>query len=183
MQYLKDHQYTVITMQSLIDFFDHGTKLAKKPVLITVDDGYDDFANFGVPILREFQYPSTLFTPTGLIQNPGYLTWGKLNEFGHDGTVLVANHTWSHHNMQAGNGLVEHEITIAEKQLKDHGFDAPKVFAYPYGLVGEYAKTVLAREGYLLAFTTQKGDVQCKKQRLILPRFRIGNSQLSAYGL
>src|SRR5258708_2586746 len=136
MQYLKDRQYNVISMQSLIDFFDHGAKLAKKPILITVDDGYDDFANYAVPILREFHYPSTLFTPTGLIQNPGYLTWSKLNEFGHDGSVLVANHTWSHHNMQASTAVVEHEITTAEKQLKDHGFDAPKVFAYPYGLVG-----------------------------------------------
>src|SRR5689334_9879392 len=59
MQYLKDKNYTVISMQDLVDFFNTGKKLPPKPVLLTFDDGYIDFFTDAWPILKEFGFKAT----------------------------------------------------------------------------------------------------------------------------
>lgn len=182
MQYLKDQNYTVVGMTDLINFFDNGTSLPRKPVLLTFDDGYDDFATDAAPVLESFGYKATLFTPTGLLENPGYLHWSTLPDLAAH-HILIANHTWSHHSMGASKPVIEKEITLADQQLTQRGYDSPKVFAYPYGLSSPYAVKFLATQGYEIAFTTQHGSTLCRGQRLLLPRIRVGNAQLSLYGL
>lgn len=181
MQYLKDHNYNVIKANDLINFFDNGTPLPSKPVMLTFDDGYDDFGTDAAPIMSAFGFNSTLFVPTGLMENAGYLHWSTISSL--SGPVLMANHTWSHHNMGASKSVIEKEITTADSQLGGRGLNSPKVFAYPYGLTSSYSIAFLQQMGYKLAFTTKHGSTLCKQQRLTLPRIRIGNAQLSSYGL
>ncbi|PWU23694.1 hypothetical protein C5B42_02175 [Candidatus Cerribacteria bacterium 'Amazon FNV 2010 28 9'] len=183
MQYLSDHGYSVLPMTSLISFFDNGTPIPKKSVMITIDDGYDDFGTDAAPILAQYHFPATLFVPTGLVENPGYLHWSTITSIAASQPILMANHTWSHHNMEASLSVIQHEVTTAETQLEQHGLDNPKVFAYPYGLTSPTAINFLNGQGFKLAFTTVYGNILCKQQRLTLPRVRIGNAPLSSYGL
>ena len=181
MQYLHDKGYSVIPMASLINFFDTGAGLPSKPILLTFDDGYSDFISDALSILKQFGYPATLFLPTGLAENPGYVSWSSLND-ANSNKILIANHTWSHKSVATDQATIEKEITTADKQLADHGFNSPKVFAYPYGNSNQFAVSVLAKNNYLLGFTTNPGSTQCKQLRLQLPRVRIGNSNLNVYG-
>lgn len=183
MEYLKVKGYTVVPMTALIEFFDTGVSIPTKSVLLTFDDGYDNFASDAAPILDEFNFPATVFVSTGLVQNPGYLAWSSIADITRTQPVLMANHTWSHHNMATSKETIEREITLAETQLKDHGYNDPKVFAYPYGISSTYSATFLQTLGYKLAFTTVPGTTLCKQHRLILPRIRVGNAPLSSYGL
>lgn len=180
MEYLKSRGYSTVTMNDLINFFDSGTGIGGKSLLITFDDGYQDFYTDAYPILSGLGFKSTMFVPTGLMQNPGYLTWDEIS--GMNGSVLFANHTWSHKNVASKNTPVEKEISTADIQLSDHGLNLPKVFAYPYGPDSLPAENYLSSLNYKAAFTTQIGNVLCKKQRLSLPRVRVGNSPLSNYG-
>lgn len=183
MEYLKARGYTTIKPTDLIAFFDSGTPLPGKPVLLTFDDGYEDFGSVAAPILREFGFSATAFIPTGLVENPGYLTWGKISELAGWGSVTFANHTWSHRNVATTREVDEKEIGTADKQLADRGLNPSKVFAYPYGFAGATGLEVLGSMNYTLAFTTIPGSTLCRGQRLTLPRIRVGNSSLSAYGL
>lgn len=180
MQYLKDRGYNTATMSDLVNFFDSGTSIAPKSVLLTFDDGYADFYSGAFPVLSSMGFHATMFTPTGLIQNPDYLTWDQIS--GMNGLILFANHTWSHKNVQVSNATMQSEIKTADIQLSDHGLNVPKVFAYPYGLETSAAESFLSSLEYKLAFTTVPGGTLCKKQRFSLPRIRIGNSPLSNYG-
>ena len=180
--YLRDHGYQVIRTQDLINFFETGTSVPSKSVLLTFDDGYVDFNTTAYPILKEFGYSATVFLSTGLTENPGYLSWNAISDMNNSGLVLFANHTWSHRNVGAENAVVEKEIGTADTQLKEHGLNSPKVFAYPYGFQSDFAETYLAQNGYQLAFTTNPGSTQCKKLRFELPRLRIGNATLTEYG-
>jgi peptidoglycan/xylan/chitin deacetylase (PgdA/CDA1 family) len=182
MQYLKDKAYNVISMQDLLNFFEQGVKPSPKSVLLTFDDGYDDFYTDAYPILREFNYPATVFIPTGLMNNTGYLTWDKISEMAGN-RILFANHTWSHKNVKTKEDVLKMEIPTADVQLNEKGLNTPKVFAYPYGLEGSSAISFLQGLDYKLAFTTRSGGTLCKKQMLNLPRVRIGNGSLSIYGL
>jgi len=181
MQYLKDKGYDVIAMQDLLNFFERGIKPPKKSVLLTFDDGYDDFFTDAYPILREFNFPATVFIPTGLMNNVGYLYWDKISEMAGN-RILFANHTWSHKNVKTKEDILKMEISTADVQLNEKGLNIPKAFAYPYGLENGSAISFLQGLNYKLAFTTRHGGTLCKKQMLDLPRVRIGNGNLSIYG-
>jgi peptidoglycan/xylan/chitin deacetylase (PgdA/CDA1 family) len=184
MRYLNDHGYSTVSPQNLINFFDSGTPLPLKPVLITFDDGYSDFAVYAFPILKQYAFQATMFLPTGLVNNPGYLNWGNITEIDHTGKILFANHTWSHYSVARNDpNTLAKEISTAAQQLRDHGIPGWNIFAYPYGSTSPAAISYLSQNGYALAFTTRPGNVMCKQQRLSLPRTRIGNNSLSYYGL
>jgi len=179
MQYLKDKGYNVMTMQNLVDFFDNGTKIPTKSVLLTFDDAYEDFYTDALPILQKMNFPATVFVPTGLVNNPGYLTWDQMIS---GSNILYVNHTWSHKNVGVDTKTMEYEISTADTQLRDHNQNSPKIFAYPYGLDNVVSEKYLGSLGYKAAFTTVPGSILCEKQRFNLPRIRIGNASLSAYG-
>ena len=181
--YLRSKGYVTTFPNSVIDFFDKGVKPNPKSVLLTFDDGYDDFYTNVFPLLKEFGVKAVLFLPTGLTNNPGYLTWNQVTEMHASGLVFVANHTWSHKSMDSGTTAALEEIKKADQQLFDHAMNNPKVFAFPYGTTSGYSVSDLSKLGYQAGFTTKHGRVLCKKQRLILPRIRIGNAPLASFGL
>lgn len=182
MQYLKDKGYNVLAMKDLINFFDNQIPIPTRSILLTFDDGYEDFSLNAVPILKEFGFRATLFLPTGLVGNPGFLTWGQISDAGGTGLIYFANHTWSHRSVAVSKEIDQKEISTADIQLKEHGLNQDLVFGYPYGNVADYAIQVLQSMNYKVAFTTIPGGTLCKKQRFTLPRIRIGNAPLSAYG-
>lgn len=182
MEYLRDRGYTAVGMADLIAFFDQSRSLPNKSVILTFDDAYDDFFTNAYPILKEFGFKATVFVPTGLVNNPGYLSWDQIREMNQSGLMAFANHTWSHNNLGGASETVNKEIGWADTQLTEYGLNSPKVLAYPYGSAGSLAEKAAAEKGYLLAFTTKPGSILCKKMRLDLPRIRIGNSQLNTYG-
>lgn len=180
MQYLKDKNYNTVSMNDLVNFFDNGAAIPAHSVLLTFDDGYGDFYTDAFPILQSLGFRATMFTPTGLINNPGYLNWDQISQM--NGQVLFANHTWSHKSVVTETGIMQKEISTADMQLSEHGLGNPKIFAYPYGPDSVSAENYLNSLSYKAAFTTIPGSTLCKKQRLNLPRLRIGNSSLSNYG-
>jgi peptidoglycan/xylan/chitin deacetylase (PgdA/CDA1 family) len=180
MQYLKSKGYNTVTMNDLVNFFDSGTEIPGKSILITFDDGYQDFYTDAYPILSGLGFKVTMFVPTGLLENSDYLTWDEIS--GMSGSVLFANHTWSHKNVQVSADTMKTEISTADIQLNDRGLGSPKIFAYPFGLETSQAENYLSSLGYKAAFTTTSGSTLCKKQRFNLPRLRIGNAPLSNYG-
>jgi peptidoglycan/xylan/chitin deacetylase (PgdA/CDA1 family) len=180
MQYLKDKGYNVISMNELSNFFDAGSAVPVKSVLLTFDDGYQDFYTDAYPILSSLSFKSTVFVPTGLVDNPDYLSWGEIS--GMNGITLFANHTWSHKNVAGETTVMQKEISTGDSQLAGYGLNNTKVFAYPYGPDSIAAENYLSSIGYKLAFTTRPGNILCKQQRFSLPRIRIGNTPLSNHG-
>lgn len=181
MQYLKDRGYNIATMNDLVNFFDNGAPIPAKSVILTFDDGYGDFYTDAFPILSSLGFRATMFTITGLVNNPDYLTWDEINSM--NGPVLFGNHTWSHKSLPSATSTVQlSEISTADTQLSEHSLNSPKVFAYPNGGYTSFAETTLKSMGYKLAFGTVPGTVMCAKQRYHLPRTRIGDVSLSYYG-
>jgi peptidoglycan/xylan/chitin deacetylase (PgdA/CDA1 family) len=182
-EYLKSNNYTIISLSSLVDFFDKGTTLPKKAAAITLDDAYEDNYLNAFPILKELNAKATIFTPTGLVTVADYLSWKEIGEMGDSGLVYFANHTWSHHSSAGSLQEQDKEISLADTQLTERGLNKNKIFAYPYGKPSKGAEEVLAKYGYKLAVTTTHGNIQCKGKRFELPRIRIGNAPLSSFGL
>lgn len=181
MAYLKEKDYQTVNLNELINFFDFGAKILPKSILISFDDGYDDFYLNALPILKENNFRAVVFLPTGLMNNSGYLSWDQIIDSAGYG-IYFANHTWSHKNVGGKEDVMKNEISTADFQLSEKGLNSPKIFAYPYGFDSNRAEAYLQSLSYKLAFSTKPGSILCKKLRLDLPRVRIGNSSLSNYG-
>lgn len=64
-KYLSDNKYQFISVGELINSLQSGQILGKS-------------VNYAYPILQKNGAKASLFIPTGLLQNPGYLTWNQV---------------------------------------------------------------------------------------------------------
>ena len=184
MEYLASNGYSTITAEKLITALLTKTSLPPKSVLVTLDDGYKDAYEYAYPIFKKNNIVANLMIPTGLIGGADYLSWSQLEEMSKDPLIYITNHTWSHYSLSGGNAAKVHtEIETAQAQLEQHVGKRSMVFTYPYGSFNDLSINVLKEDGYLGAFSTLPGTLQCDSYIMSLHRTRVGNSHLSYYGL
>lgn len=181
MAYLKSKGYTAIsTSQIAQSIINHSTPPVKS-IAITLDDGYQDAYTFALPILQKYQMHADFLIPTGLLNNPDYMTGEQLKAALSTGLISTINHTYSHTNLKAVNQeKISFEVLTAKKQLADFGQNT-NIFGYPYGSVT--ATKFLQENGYIAALSTIQGQTQCDSFIMSLHRTRIGNFSLSSLGL
>lgn len=184
MQYLNSRGYTTLNAGELAQALINHQKLGGKNLVVTIDDGYQDIYTYVYPIIQKYRITVNLMISTGLLNNPGYLTWDQLREMTGSGLVFAYNHTWSHASLgSATREKIQLEIGTAKKQLEENLGKPVNIFAYPYGSKSNEVLNVLRSNGFIAAFSTNPGFMQCDSFLLNLRRNRIGNSPLSAYGL
>lgn len=183
MQYLKIRGYNTVTPSDLNAFFDSGVSIPGKPIMISFDDGYDDFEINAMPVIRSLNLHVIMFLPTGLVNNSGYLTWDEVTNEAGSRLVYFANHSWSHKSLALLAATTNTEVDTSQLQLIQHSLNPDMALAYPYGSVANFTVPLLSQKGFKLAFTTAPGTTLCKKQRLVLPRVRVGNQPLASLGL
>lgn len=182
MQYLTSHGYRTIKAEDLINAVYSHQGLGKVAV-VSIDDGYDDVYSNAFQIAKKYGITLSLMIATGLLENPGYISWGQLKEMVDSGNAAY-DHTWSHFNLPSGDSTkITYEIMQAKKQLDDHLGTNQNIFTYPYGGFNASAISILKANGFKAAFTIFPGRVECEGNIMTLPRVRIGNAPLSAYGL
>ena len=67
--------FDVVSAADVIDARATGRPLPRRPVLITFDDGYHDFAEIAWPILRRHGFAATLFVPSAYPDQPWRRFW------------------------------------------------------------------------------------------------------------
>lgn len=175
--------YKFLTLDQIKSGLNTGS-LPEKALAVTLDDGYDDANFYAYPVAKKYGIPLNLFISTGLVNNPGYLSWDQIKNMRSEGLVQLYNHTWSHFSLKKADPIkVKYEVETAQKQLKENLNVENKIFAYPYGLYNSQAINILKNLGIEMAVTTQNGKRLCISNVLNLPRIRMGNANVSNYGL
>lgn len=79
-KFLKKH-YSIIAYKQYIDALDGKIKkLPDNPIIITIDDGYQDNYEYAYPILKKYKVPAILFVTTDFISKKKWL-WANKLEF------------------------------------------------------------------------------------------------------
>ncbi len=183
MKYLKDHGYRAISAEELVNAI-YSHKNLGKVVVVTLDDGYSDAYNFAFPVAKKYGVILNLMIPTGLLNNPGYMSWDNLKEMVNSGLAQAYDHTWSHYSLPRGDEKkIQMEVLTAENQLEQNLGRTAKILAYPYGSSDQKVINILQKNGFIAAFSTIPSFYQCESYIFNLRRNRIGNAPLSAYGL
>lgn len=182
MQYIISHGYRTIKADELVNAIINHQNLGKV-IVVTLDDGYDDIYTNAFQSARKYGVVLNVMVPTGLLNNSGFMTWDQLREIASAGNG-VYNHTWSHFSLNAGSDeKVTTEIMTAKQQLDANIGGNDNIFTYPYGGYSDRVVEILKANGFIAAFSTVPGRLQCEGNIMYLYRTRVGNAPLSSYGI
>ena len=146
--------------------------------MITFDDAWRDIYLQGLPLLKKYDYPFTVFVNTDPVDqnNRHTMTWDMLRDLKQQG-VTLANHTRDHdylvrkplYDEQWLDATLDN-INYAQQRLTDELGPVPKWLAYPFGEYNDQLKLALKNRGYI-AFGQQSGGVAEFSDWQALPRF------------
>jgi len=187
MQFLHDHDYSVISLNDAADLLGTGTRL-KKSVVITFDDGYKDFYTHAFSVLECYGFPATVFLPTQYIRNTALpfkgrdcLTWTEVRELRRSG-IQFGSHTVSHPQLWGLNQHdIERELRESKRTLEDNLGSEVRSFAYPFAFPeqdGRFAQTLrgtLQTCRYEVGVSTILGSARSSNDRFFLPRLPINS--------
>lgn len=155
--------------------------LPNRSVVLSFDDGYDNFADHALPILEEFNYPSVLFAVSGLLGQPAkwladdgvgasLMSAARLRSL-RQSQVEIGSHTVSHQRL--GRLPAEQawrEIADSKAELEDVLGEAVDFFAYPYGSYNPEVRDAVERAGYAAALTCSRGAANTAPNAFEIPR-------------
>ena len=82
LEFLRQENYTVLNLDQFRDLVFNREPFPKKSVLITIDDAYSSIYNYAFPILKEYNFPFTLFVDVRPLSSgaTGAMTWEMLKK-------------------------------------------------------------------------------------------------------
>ncbi len=103
---LRHTGFTGLTVTGLLACYRGERALPERPVVLTFDDGYEDFLLEALPVLADAGFPSTLYASSGLLRDersaadrPGrMLDWRQLGEVAGAG-VEIGAHSHTHREL------------------------------------------------------------------------------------
>ncbi|MDB5641359.1 MAG: polysaccharide deacetylase/methyltransferase/glycosyltransferase protein, partial [Hyphomicrobiales bacterium] len=160
--------------------------LPDRPVLISFDDGYLDFAAQAFPALHERGLTAEVFLVTNLvgqtsswdsrISKPAPLMdWSQIRDL-HQKGVRFGSHLASHAPVtHLTSAELLHEA-FASRQAIEGQLGCPVTSAaLPFGLYDDRVMPVLRQSGYRIAFSTVPGLAATGLECLRLPRLNVGS--------
>ena len=185
MKQLRNAGYRAVSLEQALQALDGGTA-DEKIVVITFDDGFQDFYKTAFPILADCQFTATIFLMAGYMEEPGktfngkaVLTWNEVREL-HSHGIRFGSHTVSHPQLRTLEfKQVEEEVGRSKKVIEDRIGGAVRSFSYPYAFPEEdrqftrRLKDTLVSCGYENGVTTILGTANSCSERFFLPRLPV----------
>ncbi len=146
-----------------------------KNIVITSDDGYEDFYTNVFPLLKKYNVKGAVYVISSMIDKTGYLKSWQIKEMHNSGLVEIGNHTHIIHRRE--KGVLEnwyndkrmlneafYDIKRCSDKIEQITGKATESIAYPYGLYTDKLNdTVRNTMGFTTSFSTEHGIVKSKK--------------------
>ena len=184
LDYLKENNYKILTMEEFNDWLDKKITLPKNSVLITVDDGAmgTSFINGNklIPILEEYQIPASLFLITG---------WWDINNYRSNYLEVYSHGEELHHNNYCKNGkcgykslLLSKEEMINDLELSVTKTNTRLAFCYPFYQKNDTMVEALKESGFSVAFVGGNKKAKQTDSKYQVPRYIIyKNTSLESF--
>ncbi|MBB5352288.1 peptidoglycan/xylan/chitin deacetylase (PgdA/CDA1 family) [Haloferula luteola] len=182
MQTLQDLGIPVIPMSDFIAWRQGEKSIPKQCAVITIDDGWKAVYTDAYPILKEFQYPFTLFLYKNYIDGGSKaLTTSMVEEMQKNGAEL-GSHSVTHPypatvKSHRKKGPADYEAFLrtefgeSKHFLDEHFHTEVTTYAYPGGFHTQEMYPIAHELGYRYLFTVLPGKVTRDSDDLQLPRY------------
>ena len=178
MQYLKENNFNVLPTSFLIPFFNKEVELPKKSVFITVDDAYKSVYDHAYPVLKNYNFPFSIFVSTKFVsneQNSDFMSWKILKSLS-DENVEILNHTESHKKLiNLKSSEIKEEFLVAEEKILKNIGKNIKITSFPYGESNLTVEKVIKELNFKLAFSQHSSPIHISHNKLKLARFALND--------
>jgi peptidoglycan/xylan/chitin deacetylase (PgdA/CDA1 family) len=151
-----------------------GPPLPTRSVVLTFDDGHDDFAYRAVPVLQSYGFTATSFVVPGFLGKSSYMTLDQLHAVVSAGMTIGA-HTMHHVDLAGVSPAVAADEIIRSRTVLQQLSGQPVAdFAYPYGIFTSRVVAMVRQAGFTDASTTEWGTRHYASQPFLLRRIEVG---------
>lgn len=180
--------YTTITFSDYDLYLQGRFSMPRKPIIITIDDGYLDTYTYAYPLLKEYGMRAVVFVLGD--RNIRYNKWDEQKTLSRSSLMNkeqilemyqngfeIGAHTLSHPDLRT---LTEkeawEEINSSKRALKKElGID-PITFCYPHGGLNKRTKSLVKEAGFKYACSVYSGPAVIDKDPLEIRRIAVHNN-------
>lgn len=174
LKYLRDNDFTTLTMQEFIDWHEGKIELPEKSVLLTIDDGGMGTSlsdgNILIPLLEKYQVHATLFLITA---------WWDKEDYKSD-YLEIESHGYDIHRQ--GDCGDKRLACLSEEELKSdlstsiYLLESNKAFCYPFYRYTSESIEVLKQLEFKTAFVGGFRNATRGDDSYLIPRYPIYDS-------
>ena len=175
LNYLRDNGFTTITFNELADYFDNGTPLPVKPIILSFDDGWENQFIYAFPLLEKQKMVGTFFVFTNALNRGKHLKWDDVRTMKKAG-MEIGSHTKFHPYLDniKDSATLANEIEGSKKILEE-SVGTTTAFAYPFGEHGTTTVMEVKHAGYRVARAIRDGNIQTTEDRYTLRGFIVSD--------
>lgn len=188
MSYLHENGFTPVTVTRLARAMsNHRVPLPDRPVVISFDDGFDDFYSQAFPILDHYGFTATLYVITGYVGGSsqwlqslgeagrGMLTWEQIAALDAAG-VEIGAHSQTHPQLDTLEpGVARDQILGSKLVLEQQLGKRVASFAYPNGYYSPTVRNIVHQAGFLSACGVKHAMSSMQDDRFALARIIIAS--------
>lgn len=188
MKFLHENNYSAINLDEVVKYVESGGLPTGKPVVITFDDGFQDFYTIAFPILQRYGFAATVFLPTGYIHRRAQsfrgkecLTWNQVREL-HKLGVNFGSHTVTHPQLRFEEAnTIEHELRVSKEVIENELGTSIDSFSYPFAFpevnfdFRQRLKSILEANAYRNGVSTILGTVTRADDKFFLKRLPVNS--------
>jgi len=155
LDYLKTHGYDTVFLSAVLQRYGQGEKIPDRWVVLTFDDGWEDFYRSVFPLLKAHGFKATLFVVPGFLGQLDYMTWKQVKEAQKSGFVEIGSHSLYHFALTCLDKQEAKKRIGLSKRILEKKLGVPvRVFAYPYGALNKEVRQMVREAGFLGATGT-----------------------------
>ena len=180
LDWLAARGYTTILPGDLAAWFDAGTPLPPRPVMLTFDDGFPDWVTTVLPLLRARGMTAEFYVTIDAVKD-GRLPWDRVRELAAAGMGIGGHDV--HHIQLASVGsatapvsaaTMAYEVSEARRLIAEQLGAPPDSMAFVGGGWNSTLVATVRAAGYTSARALTRGVTQAPKDRWTLRVSRIG---------
>lgn len=163
--YLANRDDVIIVNINDIKLLMNQPDRTKLRLALTFDDGYDNFYNYGYPILKKHKLSATLYVIASRIGKQGYCDIAMLKEMSTNG-ITIGCHTMNHLDMTCLSYEEQmYEVREARRILESIISRPVRSFCFPFGRYNADTLKILEIEGFESAVNTVS-DLNCETENV-----------------
>lgn len=184
LRFLRRRGYRSVTLEEWDHARARGGALSGRPILLTFDDGLEDFAETAWPILQRNGFGALMFAVSGAVGGVAdwdsafgpprrLMDWDTLKRLADEG-LEIGSHCHRHRPLDRLSATeILHDVQLSRRTFEERLGFAPTAVAPPYGICRSEHAELLRQGGFTRVFMTDGGHAPVVGPRLRTPRIEI----------